>query len=113
VASTSWSRPPPSAWGSTSRTSASSCTRRRGSLDSYYQEIGRGGRDGEPALAALFYRPEDLSLQRFFSSGRPDDRVISRVFQAVRHAGGPVRLTRLVQELDASRRTVTDAVNLL
>ena len=84
-----------------------------GSLDSYYQEIGRGGRDGEPALAALFYRPEDLSLQRFFSSGRPDDRVISRVFQAVRHAGGPVRLTRLVQELDASRRTVTDAVNLL
>jgi len=50
-----------------------------GSLDSYYLEIGRGGRDGEPALAALFDRPEDLSLQRFFSSGRPDDRVISRV----------------------------------
>jgi len=34
-------------------------------------------------------------------------------FQAVRHAGGLVRLTRLVQELDASRRTLTDAVNLL
>ena len=30
------------------------------SLDSYYQEIGRAGRDGEPALAVLVYRPEDL-----------------------------------------------------
>ena len=39
------------------------------SLDSYYQEIGRAGRDGEPAAAVLFYRPEDLGLRRFFASG--------------------------------------------
>ena len=39
------------------------------SLDAYYQEIGRAGRDGEPARAALFYLPSDLSLPRFFAGG--------------------------------------------
>ena len=39
------------------------------SPDSYYQEIGRAGRDGAPAEAVLFYRPEDLGLRRFFAGG--------------------------------------------
>src|SRR5205085_10265482 len=30
------------------------------SLDAYYQEVGRSGRDGEPAAAVLWWRPEDL-----------------------------------------------------
>jgi ATP-dependent DNA helicase RecQ len=41
------------------------------SPDTYYQEIGRAGRDGQPARVLLFYRPEDLSLGRFFSGGVP------------------------------------------
>jgi ATP-dependent DNA helicase RecQ len=38
------------------------------SLDSYWQEVGRSGRDGEPARALLHYRQEDLGLRRFFAA---------------------------------------------
>ena len=53
------------------------------SPDTYYQEVGRAGRDGEQAEGLLFYRSEDLALGRFFSSGVPDTADVMRAAKAL------------------------------
>ena len=54
------------------------------SLDAYYQELGRAGRDGERAEARLLYRPEDVGAARHLTA-----RGVSEA--AVAEAGGAAR----------------------
>jgi ATP-dependent DNA helicase RecQ len=82
------------------------------SLDSYYQQIGRAGRDGDDALALLFYRAEDLSLARFFTSGRPDEQLLEALF-GVLDTATPKKLKDVRTELATRGRKLTNAVNLL
>jgi ATP-dependent DNA helicase RecQ len=59
-----------------------------GSLESYYQEAGRAGRDGERARCILLYQAEDKNTQLFFISGSyPRPEQFAEVYQALERLG--------------------------
>jgi ATP-dependent DNA helicase RecQ len=84
-----------------------------GSLDAYYQEIGRAGRDGEDAEAILYYDADDLSLQKFFAGGKVDEEVFARVLAAAHRATGASSLRQLAEEAEVSKSRASVAVDAL
>ncbi|HLG79351.1 MAG TPA: RecQ family ATP-dependent DNA helicase, partial [Ktedonobacteraceae bacterium] len=84
------------------------------SVDAYYQEIGRAGRDGAEAKAILFYNPKDVGLARFLaSSGHLKEKEVEEVAEAIEESSGPVEIEQLSEETHLPEARVERVVNHL
>ncbi len=82
------------------------------SLDDYWQEAGRAGRDGQPARAVLLTRPEGYGVRRYFAAGTGASREdLTAVVTAL--DGGPARPAAIAARSGLSSTRVRRALNAL
>jgi ATP-dependent DNA helicase RecQ len=90
-----------------------------GTLEAYYQEAGRAGRDGFPASCVLFHAPGDRILQeRFIENEYPPPDVVFQVYNFLRRLDAdPIELTqaeiRAETGIDLAESAIGTALKLL
>jgi ATP-dependent DNA helicase RecQ len=83
------------------------------SLDAYYQEIGRAGRDGKPAEAVLFFCSRDIGAQQFKTAGGINAEELESVATVLADQAGPMSSDDLAAQTGLSKRKLANLVHKL
>ena len=83
------------------------------SLDSYYQEVGRAGRDNGGAKAMLFFCKGDIEVLDSYGGEKTDLRELTHLAGKIEAADEPISPKEIAEQAGVSARKVTAAIQKL